>query len=179
MFFKDKKLFVFKCILVLIAAIAAGRIVISNYQWKQNENIVPAVVSGHYVVFSEELSSTTKINKIEATEQSIFYLYPGLDVVAAYDWTGTYQYSLAFYRANNGVLQMRCDNGLLYISDRESYEYVFFGNELLYKFEPTDTTHTHPMAWFNQEPETSLTVVKNTLYSTSGKRIMQIPGVLY
>jgi hypothetical protein len=74
---------------------------------------------------------------------------------------------------------MRCEDGLLYISDRECYEYVFSGDELLNKYEPTDTTHTHPMAWFHQEPESGLTVVKNTLYSASGKRIMEIPGVLY
>jgi hypothetical protein len=153
--------------------------VISNYQWQQNEDKVPAVVSGKYVVFYEELSSTMRIKKIDATEQYIYYMYPGLCVVAVYDWTGTYQYSLAFYRAHYGVLDMCCDDGLLYIRDRENYEYVFSGNELLCKYEPTDITNTHSTALFSQEPDCGLTREKNILYSTSGEKIMEIPGVLY
>ena len=174
-----KRQFAFKFILVLVVAISASQMVISNYQWNQNADKVPAVVPGKYVVFYEELSSTMQIKKIDATEQYIYYMYPGLCVVAVYDWTGTYQYSLAFYRANYGVLDMCCEDGLLYILDREGYEYVFSGDELLNKFEPTDTAKTHSIALFGQEPDCGLTREKNILYSTSGEKIMEIPGVLY
>ena len=172
-----KRQFAFKFILVLVVAITASQMVISNYQWNQNEDKVPAVVSGKYVVFYEELSSTMRIKKIDATEQYIYYLYPDFDVIAVYDWTGTYQYSLAFHPANNSVMRMRCDDGLLYILDSEYYEYVFSGNELLCKYEVTDITNT--IIWFNQEPDCGLTREKNILYSTSGEKIMEIPGVLY
>jgi hypothetical protein len=160
-------------------AISASQMVISNYQWNQNEDKVPAVVSGKYVVFYEELSSTMRITEIEATEQYVYYLYPDFDVIAVYDWIGTYQYSLAFHPANNSVMRIRCDDGLLYILDSEYYEYVFSGNELLCKYEVTDITNTHSTALFSQEPDCGLTREKNILYSTSGEKIMEIPGVLY
>lgn len=179
MIFNDRKQYVFKLILMLVAVITSGRIVMSNYEWQQNEDKIPAVSPGKYVVFCNEMSNTMKISKIDATEQYICYLYPGLDVVAIYDWAGVYQFSLAFFRANNGVMQIRCEDDLLYISDRETYEYVFHGDKLLCKYEPTDTTNTHPMGWFNQKTEPSFVVEKNMLYSASGNVIMELPGLLY
>ena len=172
-----KRQFAFKFILVLVVAISASQMVISNYQWNQNEDKVPAVVSGKYVVFYEELSSTMRITEIEATEQYVYYLYPDFDVIAVYDWIGTYQYSLAFHPANNSVMRIRCDDGLLYILDSEYYEYVFSGNELLCKYEVTDITNT--IIWFNQKTESNFVIEGTTLYSKSGSKIMELPGVPY
>lgn len=177
-FLGDRKRFVIKIILTVVATISAVMLFKHSYEWNMNDAKIPAVSRGNYVVFYEELNNTARIEKIDATESRIYFLYSGLDVVAVYDWTGAYLYSLAFYRANNGAMQMRCDNELLYISDRETYEFVFAEDDLLHRYEPTDTLHVHSMGWFNQGNEPLFVVESNILYSSAGNEIMRLPGLL-
>lgn len=169
----------FTIALVMVATVAIVNLVKSNYEWHQNEDKIPAVSRGTYRVFSAELSDTMQINEVDATEQYIYILYSGLGVVAVYDWTGEYQYSMSFFTNTNGVMQMRCVDGLLYISDRENYEYVFSKDDLVCQYEPSDKTHIHTEGWFNKTATQRFVVEDNSLYTQSGDYVMDLPGRLY
>ena len=178
MLLSDKQKKMLRLILIVLAAVSAGLLAKQNYEWHQNEAKIPAAIRGKYVVFSNELDYSATIDKIDATEEHIYVLYDGFGVVAVYDWSGEYQYSMVFFTDTNGVMGMRCDNGLLCISDNETYEYVFSGDELVQKYEPTDKTYKHSAAWFKEAAEPRYVLKENALYTQSGERVMVLPGQL-
>ena len=176
MILDDQQKVMFRCVLIVIAAVVAGFLAKNNYEWHQNEAKIPVAIRGNYVRFSSELTNTARIDTIDATENSIYLLYSGHGVISVYDWIGEYQYSMVFFTDTNGVMQMRCDSGLLHVSDHETYEYVFSGDDLVQKYEPTDNTHKHSVAWFEQATELLYVFKDNALYSQSGEYIMSLPG---
>ena len=176
MFFEDRKKFAIIIILTVFAAISAVMLFKHSYEWNLNDARIPAVSRGNFVVFYEELSNTAQIKKIDATERYIYILYSGFGVVAVYDWTGAYQFSMAFFTNTNGTIKMRCDNELLYVSDHEHYEYVFSGDSLIHKFEPTDEENLHYGGWFSQMTTQPFRIANNAIYTQSGDFVMELPG---
>lgn len=163
-------------ILILVLCAVIVRHAYLLYAIGESAAKIPFTPQGQFSCFHEEMGQEMRICDTETTDDYIFFVYSTYDVVAAYDWNGTYQFSLAFSRENNGALGIRCEDGLLYACDNDNYEYVFDGSELLYRNEPEEREHS--MGWFDQETELPLVIEKGKIYDEMGNFIMMLPGKL-
>lgn len=168
---------VFRCILVAALIVVAIRYAYLSFHWYENNKKIPAVSQGNVVTFSAEMSKFTRIFDVDTTEQHIYFAYSGNGVVAAYDWNGVYQYSFAFFSETNGGLGMRCEDGLLYVSDYAHYEFVLSGDTIIEALLPSQERHS--MAWFNEEKDISIEIYNQKVYDKLGNFIMDLPGRLY
>jgi hypothetical protein len=139
-----------------------------------NDSKIPGVTKGQVVLFSEEMSNSCHIKQIDVTDQYIYYAYGSEGVVAIYDWNGAYQGSLAFFSDTNGGLNIRCEDGLLYVVDFANYEYVIRGRDVIKTLEPDDGTHKY--GWFIQGRVLPVTIEDGNVYDESGRYIMPLPG---
>lgn len=168
---------VIRCILVAALIVVAIRYAYLSFQWYENDQKIPAVSQGDVVTFSAEMSKSTRILDVDASEQYIYFAYSSNGVVAVYDWNGVYQYSLAFFSDTNGGLGMRCEDGLLYVSDYAHYEFVFSGDTMIEVLQPSQERHS--MWWFNEEKELPIVIRDQKVYDKSGAFLMDLPGRLY
>jgi hypothetical protein len=167
---------VVRCVLVAALIVVAIRYAYLSFHWHENNKKIPAVSQGNVVTFSAEMSKFTRIVDVDASEQYIYFAYSGNGVVAVYDWNGVYQYSFAFFSDTNGGLGMRCEDGLLYVSDYANYEFVFSGDTMLKVLLPSQERHS--MAWFDDEKEIPIAIRDQKVYDKSGNFIMDLPGRL-
>ena len=167
---------VLRCILFIALIGIAIRYAYSSFRWHENNIKIPAVSPGDVVIFSAEMSKTTRILDVDASKQHIYFAYSRNGVVAVYDWNGVYQYSFAFFSDTNGGMGMRCEDGLLYVSDYAHYEFVFSGNTMIEVLLPSQERHS--MAWFNEEKNISIVILNQKVYDTLGNYIMDLPGRL-
>lgn len=137
---------------------------------------VPTVAKGDVAVFNEEFSKHAQISKIEANENCIFILYSKMNAIAIYDMNGVYQQSFAFPNIPNAVLNMRYDNGLLYVQEAR-YLYIFDNCRLLYSYEQTDSLF-QPLEWYLKSGDISITISDRSIYNLDGEYIMSLPGKL-
>lgn len=144
----------------------------------QQESVrrVPYTAPGSFTCFHAEMASELVIADIDVTDEYLFFTYATYDVVAAYDWNGEYQFSLAFCRENNGAMGVRCEDGLLYVSDNDDNEFVFSGKELLWMNESSTSEHT--VRWFSAKQELPIQIRNGNIYDEAGGYIMPLPGII-
>ena len=171
----DKAKILLRSIVIIALMISVISAVINYKNLKQNDLIIPFVAPGTYKIFSGEMNKSAVITDIDATSKYIYFAYYNC-VVAVYDWNGAYQYSIAFSRPNHGVLYIRCEGDLLYVSDREDYEFVFSGDTNINKLFPYDERHYK--VWFTEKRDVPIAIQNNKIYDKSDKYIMDLPGTL-
>ena len=165
-----------RCFIVIAIIFLGMEMVYIHYEWSENAKIVPPVSRGDVVTFSAEMRDSAQISEIDASKQYIYIAYSEHGVVAVYDMCGEYQYSLAFFQNTNGGMLMRCEDGLLYVSDYANYEFVFLSNELIQVLSPLEEGHS--MAWFNEAKDVPIVVKNDRIYDKHGNFIMELPGRL-
>lgn len=142
------------------------------YRYTQNQKAIPSVDRGCMAVFHQEMNDSVEVTKIDATEHNIYIAYGNVGVIAVYDRNGMYQYSLAFFNDTNGGLSMRCDHGLLYVSDFAGYELVMDEQELVSTFSPSELMHE--LYWFDQS-EPTVYCTDGKIFDNNGVFIMDLP----
>jgi len=73
-------------------------------------------------------------------------------------------------------MEMRCDQELLYVSDHDHVEYVFSGNSLIRKVQPTDYENRHVGAWFDETTPRTYIIKDHSIYLETGDFVMKLPG---
>lgn len=164
----------YKTLLKIAFCIAAVSLIYKMIAWDKNVVKIPYVGKGSCAVFYEEMDSTMVITEIDSTDQYIYIEYSPPGIVAVYDWDGNYHCSYAFYTGTNGTVDMRCDGGMLYVSDHANYEFVFSGTENIAAYDSENTTHS--AGWYMYYEEISLVVKGQGLYNLNGELIMHLPG---
>lgn len=165
-----------RMLLVLIALIVAAKLIYSLMESYENDKKIPYAGRGCAFKFSAEMSKATPIKDIDSTDEYIYFAYARKGVVAVYNWNGEYQYSLVFFSDTNGSLQIRCENGLLYVCDYAGYEFVFAGDELIAVYEQNHKLHVR--GWFSEATTWPVIVKNNMVYDKNGNYIMELPGKL-
>ena len=160
---------ILKYIYIIIVLFLAWELGISY----SHSSKIPSVGPGNVVVFYEEMPSSQRIKKADATDEYVFFAYNTDAVIAVYNWEGQYLYSLAFNKEANGAMSMNCENNLLYVSDYSGFEVVIDGKEIIDVYTPTESEHS--VAWFRQN---SKTIYSNNgkIFSLDGTYLMDIPG---
>ena len=167
--FQKKMVPILKVLCIVVAVIHFFELYMSYAHSKD----IPAAVCGDVTVFHAEISAGEKIEKIDATQDYIFFCYHTDPAIAAYDWDGTYQFSLAFHKTANGAMEMRCEDGLLYVKDYSGYEFVLDGTEIVQLYSPKDSVHS--IAWF-REPSDFVYSINKKVYTIGGQYVMDLPG---
>lgn len=87
----------------------------------------------------------------DATTELIFFAYSEkTSLIDAYDNAGNFQFTLYFEDKPNGVLKIRCENELLYVSTKSNGIFVFDGStevQRMTHLEATESGYTN--AWFD------------------------------
>ena len=161
---------------ILIVALCATivKFLFTMYSIEKSTEKIPYTPVGKYSCFQGEMGDEMVILEIETTDDYIFYAYSTYDVVAAYDWNGIYQFSLAFSREHNGGMDIRCEDELLYVYDTDSNEFVFSGSELIRMNDSSTAEHSY--GWFLEERDMPLVVQNRAVHDAEGHYIMPLPG---
>lgn len=159
-----------KPLLVLVFIIFIIQLYIINCDTQK----VPAVVQGDVGVFDEEFSKYAQISKVECDKNYIYILYSNMNAIAVYDMDGKYQQSFAFYDIPHAILQMRYDNGFLYVAEGRQL-YIFENCRLLRSYEQTGTLYK-PTEWYLESSDNSITISDGNVYNVCGDYIMALPG---
>lgn len=138
---------------------------------------IPPTIKGRYSVFEAEMGFTSKISQIDTTEEYIYLAYYVDDVVAVYDWDGNHVCSMAFCHAQKGGLNIRCENGFLYVMDGLHYQYMIEGTELVEMRTPSKPADYYTA--YLEDRECGVVVKRGELYDAeTGRFIMKLPGHL-
>ena len=160
--------------LVILLAVAAAIYVRDSIDFNRSAAKIPYAAPGSFQVFHSEMGQASRISQIDTSEEYIYIAYSTHGVVAVYNWSGEYQYSIAFYSDTNGTLGMRFEDGLLYVSDYPANEIVLSGVELYASYTQPDTPHL--AGWFREQKELPLVIKNGKIYDLNNNFIMSLPG---
>lgn len=161
-------------LLIIVLAVVAVSFICRCCDLYDHGKKIPSVANGTAVRFAAEMSDLELVSCVDASEESIFVSYASRGVVAVYDWSGKYRYSLAFFSNTNGSLSMRCEDNLLYVSDHENYEFIFAEDTQLEVMSPSEAVHSK--GWYHETREQPVEIRQDKIYDKMGNYIMEVPG---
>lgn len=114
--------------LALVIVLLTGVILLSMEDFDQVRAIEG---DGTYLLHSQELTPRETPDILNVDDGKIFLYYIETELVNAYSVSGEFLYGIQFPDYQNGVSDMICHDGLLYVDARGSGIYVFRDKELL------------------------------------------------
>lgn len=99
----------------------------------QAANDAEQIVTENYYISDTPVNSWITINDYDATDQYVFFAYSDPPWVEAYDLDGNFLFALGFQSRKNGAMDIRCQDGLLYVSTRHGNVFIFDGKNLVDK----------------------------------------------
>ena len=111
----------------------------------------------------------------------VFFSYSKGSLVDAYDHKGIYQFTIILPDSQNGVVSIRCDGNLLYVSSKQDVVYVFEGKEQVDYFTDDEAELVgYDWRWFDNQP--GLEKDKDYIYlrDENGNIVLKakIPGIV-
>lgn len=168
---EEKPQRIVRLIIKCVIAVCAVCIALLTIQDMNDDEKIPYAPEGGYVIFEEELLGQRSIKKADTDGKLIYFEY-GQGVAAAYDYNGEYQFSISTHRSNNGTFELRCSDGLLYLSGKDDYSFIFDGGKFVDKILPADAP---PYLWF-KKTDSGLTIKNGKVFSAQGEYITEVPG---
>ena len=86
------------------------------------------------VIGYEQGARRVPYDECDSTDAYVFYLYGNTGcMVDAYNLDGEFQFTLFFTDSQNGVMHIRCENNLLYVSTKKDSVFIFDGDQQIEK----------------------------------------------
>ena len=84
-----------------------------------------------HIIHEQELIPKENVDLFIAGDGKLFVFFIDNELINVYDGSGSFLYGIQLPDGQNGVSDMACQDGMLYVDNRGSGYYVFDGRELL------------------------------------------------